>query len=600
MAQLRNSRTSEADEITSLAPDIIEGQILRDDPILSNVISRAITGTREEWDEVRALQADSNLEEQAPPPALIQRRRSTISRTIRNSRQRIEKFGWYDDEFKRERIKVYSIFVRNYLLVSVILIVALGFMWGTYYNRQYRYVDMKMLIVSEDEVSNGIVPIIGPSMNATAHIDGVAQRGGWEYVTRDEFLQHAADRNNTIDEEIFRLVHHQLYWSVLHVKPNATYQIYEAIVNNDTSFMMNGTLVEVFFETGRDIVTVSSYTVAFLNVFEQVFFKVIRTQFHRLVSQLPQDSLPNAAFFFAQPITFNFNDLRPASVILMAPLQIGLVYIVIFAFFLMTMTIPIQIYLASIVKGLRFLLFRFFWTQMANLTISLAYVVLNIVFGVTYKAAFGRSGALVLWAVAYLTIGSLAALNEIVASLCFLHFPALIGGWLLFLVVVNVAPTTSAMVLSNHFYRYGYAMPIHNAYDLCTVIFCNVYKGKMRRNFGILIAWFVSTNALAPFILIYVAKKRARMAAEDAEKAKLAQSTPEHRRAISKTIGHDTSNQSLTADTDADTDLYTTVEATSETTDKDSVIRPAAGDDKLATSTSSDVAPCQTIKGTTK
>ena len=90
------------------------------------------------------------------------------------------------------------------------------------------------------------------------------------------------------------------------------------------------------------------------------------------------------------------------------------------------------------------------------------------------------------------------------------------------------------------------------------------------------------------------------MAAEDAEKAKLAQSTPEHRRAISKTIGHDTSNQSLTADTDADTDLYTTVEATSETTDKDSVIRPAAGDDKLATSTSSDVAPCQTIKGTTK
>lgn len=55
-------------------------------------------------------------------------------------------------------------------------------------------------------------------------------------------------------------------------------------------------------------------------------------------------------------------------------------------------------------------------------------------------------------------------------------------------------------------------MPIHNSYELFKVIFCDTYKGEMGRNIGILLAWFIMANCLSPFVMIFVAKKRARMA----------------------------------------------------------------------------------------
>jgi hypothetical protein len=526
------STVSEADEVQSLHSkileanffnkDIVQEEMLNDDMAMTNVISRAITKQEPNDEEMIRLRTRPLTKNMSLTDFPTGERRPTLTETIKSTQafQQIQNFGWWDTEFKRERLKVYITFVRNYLLLSMILIVVLSFMWGAYYRREYRYVDMKMLVVIEDQSINGITPIIGNSVNITAHQPQIAQIGGWEIQDLETFTRMAASHNNTVEQEIVELVHHQNYWAAIHVRPNVTFQLYEAILNNETTFNMNETLVQFIYETGRDPFTMSSYTIHFLESFERAFDQILRFQYPLLVSEVPKESQLNALAILSQPTIFLYNDMRPAQVILMAPLQLGLTYLIVFSFFSMVMTIKIQMYLATIVSGFRFLLWKFFWAQVAYLVISLAYTLLNIAFGVTYQAAFGHSGALVMWAVAYLTIASIATLNEIVTTLCFLYFPPMIGGWFVFLIVVNIAPTTSPMVLTNNFYRYGYAMPIHNSYELTKVVFCNTYKGQMGRNFGILIAWFLLSNCILPLVLIHVSKKRARDQTE-AEEAKL-------------------------------------------------------------------------------
>ena len=57
------------------------------------------------------------------------------------------------------------------------------------------------------------------------------------------------------------------------------------------------------------------------------------------------------------------------------------------------------------------------------------------------------------------------------------------------------------MVLNNQFYRYGYAMPLHNAVDIYRVIFLDLSRNKLGRNYGILTAWVAVTHIIFPFVM---------------------------------------------------------------------------------------------------
>lgn len=85
------------------------------------------------------------------------------------------------------------------------------------------------------------------------------------------------------------------------------------------------------------------------------------------------------------------------------------------------------------------------------------------------------------------------------------------------MVVINLSPTISPLVLCPKFYRYGYAIPLKNFYDLLQVSYFNAWKAHVGRNVGVLIAWIVVSNACLPFAMKWLAHKKAK----DKEKKKL-------------------------------------------------------------------------------
>ena len=63
------------------------------------------------------------------------------------------------------------------------------------------------------------------------------------------------------------------------------------------------------------------------------------------------------------------------------------------------------------------------------------------------------------------------------------------------------------LALNNNVYRYGYMMPVHNAIDIYRVIFFDVSRRKMGRNYGILTALIALNTVLLPFVSKYAGKK---------------------------------------------------------------------------------------------
>ena len=89
---------------------------------------------------------------------------------------------------------------------------------------------------------------------------------------------------------------------------------------------------------------------------------------------------------------------------------------------------------------------------------------------------------------------------------------------MVFHIVSNVAVAFGPLDLLPGFYRYGYAWPMYNAYELIRVVFFNTWKGHMGRNIGVLITWIAVGNIALVFISNWTTKRAKRKAREERRK----------------------------------------------------------------------------------
>lgn len=453
----------------------------------------------------------------------IERRRSTVVTVIQAVTR---KFNFWDKDFHAHRIQIAVTFANNYIYLIIGFSIALCIYWGSYFDRAAKYKNLKFAVMIADKQVGQLPPILGETVEGFfQNVPILLQLGNydfWDY-TRLETL--ASSHNNTITQEVYRQIHHQKYWGAFYVHENATLQWFELLSTLSPNFDPSTSLMEVVYETGRDFNAMANSITTIIQEIVRVYYAFIpqsslasnmlqtqnSTQQLTILSQAPQ--------LIATIPTFAITDLIPVTnTVFQAPLQIGLIYLVIFSFFQFIFSIKIHMYIASKIKGFQYVVYRMISSQVAYLVLSLAYVTLNRAFGLPFNVTFGQAGFLVIWMFAYLTMGSLGSIIELMVLFLVAIKPQLIGFVLLFVAVTNVAPTVSPIILCPDFYRYGYAMPVRNSYDLMQVAYFNAWKGHMGRNIGILVAWIVVSNAAMPFVMKWMAKKKAKMDAEAAAK----------------------------------------------------------------------------------
>ncbi|EGV61651.1 hypothetical protein CANTEDRAFT_124613 [Yamadazyma tenuis ATCC 10573] len=315
-------------------------------------------------------------------------------------------------------------------------------------------------------------------------------RGDWRIQNITEFRAEAAKHNNTVQEEIFRQIHHQLYWSSIYVTKDATADYLKFIEGSNPSFNIS-TAIQSIYETGRDFVNMQSYVTPQIEYVEKQWLSR-QNRLAGLFNSSESFTMEQVSRL-STPFRFEYLDHIPfTNPTLVAPSQVGLIYLIILTFFQVNMFSGIHQEMATIgMKNHHYLFYRLLSSSVSYFILSLGYSLVSLAFQVDFTVAFGKAGFLVYWMFSFITMMAVGFMNEVAFMILLMVFPPVAGFWLLFWVLINISSTFSPIALCPEFYRFGYAMPIHNSYELTKVVFFNTYKGQMGRNVGIIFAWIV-------------------------------------------------------------------------------------------------------------
>ncbi|KAI5958319.1 hypothetical protein KGF57_002674 [Candida theae] len=436
--------------------------------------------------------------------------------------------SFFSRDYKPHRRKIHKRFLLINLLMSSLILIAFSIYWGSYYDINDNLKNLKFLVVIGDEQTvDGVEPVFGNAMDDILQRPQAKASGDWHIYKESEFENLANEHNNTIRGEILRRVHHQLYWSAIYVKPNASYNYVQALKKGDTSYNASDNTVTAYYETGRDFLAMRSYVTPQLSKIQSMWFE----QQPNLLSQLSENitiQSQQQKQLYAQPIHFTMVDRIPfTDNVLSAPLQVGFIYMIIVSFFQFNFFADAHLKVAkSPINRLHYVVYRYISSICSFFFLSLMFGLVTLAFQVDFTPTYGRSGFLVYWCISFLTMSAVGLATEIMGMFIIPFYPPLLGFWLILWVISNIAPTYTAMALTNNFFRYGYAMPIHNSYEAVKTVFFDVYKGQLGRNFGILVAWVVLLSVIFPFAVMYFGKamgKKAAVAAQQ-EAAKRAES----------------------------------------------------------------------------
>lgn len=529
-----SGRLEDGDDDDDNDVDTLEGQDFNDTLYATKQLSHALTHkNQDEEEEVSkasetpgketpgketlgdSTESSDNLPPSPPPPPPILRRKSSIA----SSFEKVEKFKFWDKEFRSERLKIATQILINYIFLVVGFAGILCIYTGSYYQRSTRYKNLKMAVIIADQPVGELPNIVGQTIEYYfTNVPTVQTVGDFHIWNYTKIAEVAASHNNTITEEVYRQIHHQKFWAAFYVHENATLDWYQAMLAQSQTFSPVQSLMEVVYETGRDYNAVVNYITTIVNQLLIGYNKFIPQSglvghmLETLNSTQAIGVLNNSPQLISTIPTFRVHDLHPVpNALFAATMQLGGVYIIVMTFFLQIFILRINMFLASKLSGAQFIIAKLVTTQIAYFIISLAFVVLNTAFQIPFNVTFGHSGFLVIWMFAFLLMSSIGSIIEVLVMIAFAVKQALLGFVLVYIVVLNLAPVLSPIVLCPKFYRYGYAMPLKNFYDLLQVAYFDAWKGHMGRNIGILIAWIIVTNTGLPFAMKLLARQKAKM-----------------------------------------------------------------------------------------
>ncbi|CAI4527574.1 AFH_G0030380.mRNA.1.CDS.1 [Saccharomyces cerevisiae] len=163
--------------------------------------------------------------------------------------------------------------------------------------------------------------------------------------------------------------------------------------------------------------------------------------------------------------------------------------------------------MAKVLRPANGLIYRIAMSWFTFFFASLFFCTTTAIFQVDFTKSFGRGGFVVYWMSTWLFMLAAGGANENAVMLVITLGPQYLGFWILSFVILNIAPSFFPLALNNNVYRYGYMMPVHNVIDIYRVIFFDVTRRKMGRNYGILVALIALNTALLPFVGKYASRK---------------------------------------------------------------------------------------------
>lgn len=318
-------------------------------------------------------------------------------------------------------------------------------------------------------------PLVGPQVLQSVEqlMASTSQHLGYRTIPPSKF--------NNDPMQVREAVYQHHAWAAIIVNPNATALLRAAVAKGNASYDPLGACQVVFVEA-RDQTTYPEYIFPELNQLQTDITSKLGTMWTKMVMQntsIPRKNLQAAPQALSPAIGFSSFNLRPFKPAAIIPtVNIGLIYLIIVAFFSFPFFMPIHMKF-MIPAGhppLRFwqtIVWRWLSAISVYFFLSLAYSLVSLAFQIPFSNspaphtevaqnpnAYGRGTFPVYWMINFVGMIALGLACENVAMVVGPPWMAL---WLIFWVITNVSTGFYAIELAPRFYGWGYAWPLHNS-----------------------------------------------------------------------------------------------------------------------------------------
>lgn len=445
----------------------------------------------------------------------------------------IEKTGtrYFSPHMKEQRKKVCWHFVRSIFILMTFIFTIFTIFWGSTYRTAPYYHKLHFLAVIQDDIVDdlpltNITPITSVVPGVIAELPGT-----WDVYNSTGFAEKQKINTTTeeINNEIVQLVYDEVYWVGVNFKPNATRDLYNSLVNQDTAFFNTTEYFQFVYESGRDPSNLKTTILPIpqeIETFLRSFFitQYLPSLYQNITNSNSTNSTVNGMNLARSgDLTFEYFDYRPFyDRLLLTVTQIGCVYCLILTVFQFLIFSPLHAEMSKLLRSRSRIFYRIGISFFIHFFLSLFFCTVTAMYQVDFTRAFGRGGFMVYWMSTWMFMWAVGGANENMVSIIFALAPQFLGFWILGFVALNLCTTFFPLALNSNFYRWGYMMPLHNLVDIYRVIFLNVSKWKMGRNYGILSGWIVLNTILLPFSMklstIIIVNKMKKQAKAELEK----------------------------------------------------------------------------------
>ncbi|KKK25334.1 hypothetical protein AOCH_006909 [Aspergillus ochraceoroseus] len=378
--------------------------------------------------------------------------------------------SFFDPALKETRRNVFIQWARTVLMLCVFILCVLSLYWAVQFRVEANLPSLTIWVVDFDgqlpvDVSQrSNQSIVGPAITNLA--DRIANSDthhlGYTIKSPAEFQYSLeAVRQGIYDEHAY---------AAIIVNPNATTLLRHAVTNGNDSYDPSDAAQFVVI-SARDQSTYSSYITPALNEFELTLRSEFGPQWITSLAQQESVNLSRTPQAVNPAIGFNTLDLRPFAPAVATPsVTIGLIYLIIIAFFNFPFLMPIH---AQFTKG------------------GHDHPPLKI----PHPNAYGRGSFVVFWMLNWVGMSALGFPCENMAMILGFPWSSL---FLIFWVITNVSTGFYALDLAPGFFAWGYAWPLHRIVEALRTILFGAHS-RIGLDFGILFAWIGVSIALFPF-----------------------------------------------------------------------------------------------------
>lgn len=401
--------------------------------------------------------------------------------------------------------KIIKNFLFTNILIGAFCISCLSIFWGSNYRRSYYTFKLNFLCLIQDEspMTEILPDIIHTYSNVRWHI----------YNTSAFIDKFHLKKGQSIDKRVWDLVHGEKYWMSLNIKEGMTEFLNQSLTNPNAAPFNSTHFFEVMYESSRDPTNLKASVLPkmqfIVGIYQQWWTSQLLPQFiTNITRQTGQEIFDPRRLSGAGNINFEYRDNREfVDYVLLGPLQVGLIYGLLLTAFQYSLYASMHDKMMRILTLKAMVFYRLIISWGTIFLLALFFTLVSIVFQVNFQLAFGHGGVVIYWMSTYMVMLALGGANENMMALIFAYCPQYLMLWLMTWIIINIAPSFYPQVLDNQFYRYGYSMPIHNAVDLSKVIFLNLSRHKMGRNYSILFCWIALNTIVMPFILWFLYRK---------------------------------------------------------------------------------------------